>query len=187
MPRIILAAASAISLAAGCALYAETIQAAPVFHGPQGSVLQSNIQDVQFRFGGRRYCWYLAGWRGPGWYWCGYARRRGFGWGGGDGWQGWNSPGRRDNSFRPPMHGGRPGQSPAVVGPRRGAVVPGAVAPGAPSVGGVSATPPAAGRSGAVGPGPGVAGPGANIGGAGRGGGGGGSPGPGAPGGGGDR
>jgi hypothetical protein len=38
---------------------------------------------------GRRYCFYPDGWQGPGWYWCGYAWRRGFGFGGGLGWRGW--------------------------------------------------------------------------------------------------
>jgi len=28
-------------------------------------------------WGGRHYCWYGGGWRGPGFYWCGYAWRRG--------------------------------------------------------------------------------------------------------------
>ena len=33
-------------------------------------------------WGGRNYCWYGGGWHGPGFYWCGYAWRRGWGWGG---------------------------------------------------------------------------------------------------------
>jgi hypothetical protein len=47
------------------------------------------LQDAQFLWGGRNYCWYDGGWRGPGWYWCGYAYRRGLGWGGPVGWHGW--------------------------------------------------------------------------------------------------
>jgi hypothetical protein len=47
------------------------------------------IEQVQFRFGGREYCWYDEGWMGPGWYWCGYAYRVGFGWGGALGWNNW--------------------------------------------------------------------------------------------------
>ena len=47
------------------------------------------FDQVQYVWGGRRFCWYPGGWRGPGWYWCGYAWRRGFGWGGGYGWHGW--------------------------------------------------------------------------------------------------
>jgi hypothetical protein len=46
-------------------------------------------EDVQYFYGGRNYCWYPYGWNGPGWYWCGYAYRRGFGWGGGEGFRGW--------------------------------------------------------------------------------------------------
>jgi hypothetical protein len=46
-------------------------------------------EQVQFRFGAYDYCWYDDGWRGPGWYWCGYAHRVGFGWGGPFGWNNW--------------------------------------------------------------------------------------------------
>jgi len=48
------------------------------------------LEQVQFLYGGRNYCWYDGGWHGPGWYWCGYAWRRGWGWGGGWGWRGWH-------------------------------------------------------------------------------------------------
>jgi hypothetical protein len=48
------------------------------------------LEDVQlYVFGGRNFCWYDAGWEGPGYYWCGYSWRRGIGWGGGFGWNGW--------------------------------------------------------------------------------------------------
>jgi hypothetical protein len=48
------------------------------------------IEKAQvFVWQGRRYCWYDDGWHGPGFYWCGYARRHGLGWGGGSGWHGW--------------------------------------------------------------------------------------------------
>lgn len=47
------------------------------------------ITDAQYVWGGRRHCWYATGWQGPGWYWCGYAWRRGLGWGGPAGWRGW--------------------------------------------------------------------------------------------------
>ena len=50
------------------------------------------IQKVQFVYMGHRHCWYPAGWHGPGWYWCGYAYRRGLGWGGPAGWHGWRHP-----------------------------------------------------------------------------------------------
>lgn len=59
------------------------------------------IEQVQFRFGGREYCWYDDGWMGPGWYWCGYAYRTGFGWGGVLGWNNWRHEIRRDrDDFR---------------------------------------------------------------------------------------
>jgi hypothetical protein len=63
-------------------------------------------ETVQFTFRGHRYCWYNAGWRGPGWYRCGFQRRRGLGWGGALGWRGWRRPGGA--AFRPPRPG-RPG------------------------------------------------------------------------------
>jgi hypothetical protein len=44
---------------------------------------------LQAAWQGRRYCWYDDGWQGPGFYWCGYAKRHGLGWGGGAGWHGW--------------------------------------------------------------------------------------------------
>ena len=56
--------------------------------GPPPSVELAQFGLGGFLFGGRQYCWYDAGWRGPGWYWCGYAYRTGYGWGGGEGWQG---------------------------------------------------------------------------------------------------
>ena len=49
----------------------------------------ATLQQAQFLWGGRNYCWYDGGWRGPGYYWCGYAWRRGYGWGGPGGWHGW--------------------------------------------------------------------------------------------------
>lgn len=39
---------------------------------------------------GHRYCFYFAGWHGPGWYRCGFAFRRGLGWGGVYGWNDWS-------------------------------------------------------------------------------------------------
>ena len=54
-------------------------------------------EKAQFFYGKARYCWY-DGWRGPGWYQCGFGWRRGYGWGGPLGWQGWS---------RGPYGGGR--------------------------------------------------------------------------------
>jgi hypothetical protein len=47
---------------------------------------------------GADYCWYDNGWRGPGWYQCGYEFRVGFGWGGPWGWHGWRVA--RGDEFR---------------------------------------------------------------------------------------
>jgi hypothetical protein len=68
-------------------------RALPIGFLPTG--VPTNMEQVQFIFGGRNYCWYDYGWRGPGFYWCGYAMRRGLGWGGGAGWHGWHRGGHR--------------------------------------------------------------------------------------------
>ncbi len=88
--RLLLSSLTAAALA-GSAM-APVAQAAP-FAG-QSAVEQSAdglaaIEKTQYAWGGQNYCWYPDGWRGPGWYWCGYSWRRGFGWGGGYGWHGW--------------------------------------------------------------------------------------------------
>ena len=51
------------------------------------------IHQAQNVYGGRRYCYYETGWRGPGWYWCGYGSRVGVGDGGPVGWRGWGGGG----------------------------------------------------------------------------------------------
>jgi len=95
-------AAAAFSLVVGGAM-AGPANALPVdrLNSP---AIPGIAEPVQFFFGGRQYCWYNRGWHGPGFYWCGYAFRRGFGWGGPAGWRGWRHVG-------PPPH---------VRGPRRG-------------------------------------------------------------------
>src|SRR6476469_6989163 len=62
------------------------------------AAVPTNAEQVQFFYGGRDYCWYDDGWHGPGFYWCGYAWRRGFGWGGAVGWHGWRG-GHREGRF----------------------------------------------------------------------------------------
>jgi hypothetical protein len=58
--------------------------------GVRGALDELNIVDnVQYFYGGRRWCWYDDGWMGPGWYWCGRYLVPGIGWGGGLGWRGW--------------------------------------------------------------------------------------------------
>jgi len=54
---------------------------------------------------GHRYCFYFGGWHGPGWYRCGFAFRRGFGWGGVYGWNDW-SYGPYERRFHGSVHRG---------------------------------------------------------------------------------
>jgi hypothetical protein len=65
------------------------------------------LETVQYFWGGRNYCWYFDGWRGPGWYWCGYRFRRGYGWGGPEGWRGWGRGGGHYHGGG--VHGGHGG------------------------------------------------------------------------------
>jgi Chaperone of endosialidase len=52
------------------------------------------VENAQYVWNGRRYCWYENGWNGPGWYVCNYGPWvRGFWWGGGVGWHGWRHVG----------------------------------------------------------------------------------------------
>ena len=66
------------------------------------------LQNVQYIWGGRNYCWYDDAWNGPGYYWCGYAYRRGFGFGGILGWHGW---GRGGDGLAKAPGGAEPGRS----------------------------------------------------------------------------
>lgn len=56
-----------------------------------------------FVYEGARYCFYFDGWRGAGWYRCGYRLRTGLGWGGAYGWHGWRHAGWERRGHR---HGG---------------------------------------------------------------------------------
>ncbi|TMJ06442.1 MAG: hypothetical protein E6G97_00030 [Alphaproteobacteria bacterium] len=88
----------------------------------------SAVEKTQFVYLGRNYCWYPDGWHGPGFYWCGYAYRTGYGWGGPIGWRGWRGggPGFRVGAGRriggPGMRavGPRMGAGPRMGGPRMG-------------------------------------------------------------------
>ena len=91
MKKFGLAVVLAAALGAGTTLTV-TAQAAPAGLSSQlGAAADSlnMLEQTQYIYGGRRYCWYVHGWHGAGWYRCGYARRHGLGWGGGTGWQGW--------------------------------------------------------------------------------------------------
>jgi hypothetical protein len=71
--------------------------------------VEEALQRVDYFYNGRNYCWYYDGWQGPGWYWCGYAWRRGYGWGSPVwGWNNWAWRGPRYNrgpGFRHYGHG----------------------------------------------------------------------------------
>jgi hypothetical protein len=81
------------------------------------------VENAQFFFGGRNYCFYDNGWSGPGWYWCGYGARNGFGFGGGPGWNGWHRGGRGfggGGHFGGGRHFGGPGRPGGHMGGRMG-------------------------------------------------------------------
>ncbi len=67
------------------------------------AAVAAGVVAAPYFWGGHNYCWYDGGWQGPGWYWCGYADRRGFGWGGREGFRGWHRGG---------PHGGKGGPHP---------------------------------------------------------------------------
>ena len=104
MRQWIYAAATTLSLATFSAL--APAQALPV---QPGIAVPTDVLQSQFIYGGRNYCFYPNGWNGPGFYWCGYAFRRGLGWGGGRGWHGWDHR-------RPPHAHSRPGPRPHMGG-----------------------------------------------------------------------
>lgn len=84
-------AAAGAFIAAGV-MGASGAQAAPMSVDRLAGIDMSLKQDAQYFYEGRRYCFYPNGWRGPGYYWCGYNWRRGYGWGGPMGWRGWGAP-----------------------------------------------------------------------------------------------
>ncbi len=96
MRNWLLSGAAALILGVGALATSGAAQAAPMGIDPLVLAGQDmNLaQDAQYYAGGRQYCFYPNGWRGPGFYWCGYAWRRGYGWGGPHGWRGWGAPGR---------------------------------------------------------------------------------------------
>ncbi len=82
----------AFASALAAATFTSAAQAAPggfAAHLGTAAADLGMLENAQFFYGGRNYCFYLDGWHGPGWYWCGYAYRRGYGWGGPEGWHGW--------------------------------------------------------------------------------------------------
>jgi hypothetical protein len=125
--KLVLSLAAAAGMVAQLVLPAEAAMDVGAF-APRAALVESSpVEQAQFVWGGRNYCWYNSAWRGPGWYQCGFAWRRGFGWGGAAGWHGWRHPGfvhrpvHRPPVHRPPVLGrpstGRPSIARAATGP----------------------------------------------------------------------
>jgi hypothetical protein len=110
MRKILLTVAAAIGLmTTGSAI--NQANAMPLGNGVRDAADDLSVIDqVQYVWGGRRYCWYDDGWNGPGWYWCGRYLVPGLGWGGGVGWRGWGRGGFRGGfrggGFRGGFRGG---------------------------------------------------------------------------------
>jgi hypothetical protein len=108
--RLFKVGAAAVSVALSAvapATMAQVPSGGQLIFGVERADGQTGFTPVQYFLGGRQYCFYPGGWHGPGWYWCGYAYRRGFGWGGGAGWHGWRGGGFHGGGF----HGGPGGGS----------------------------------------------------------------------------
>jgi hypothetical protein len=88
MRRLGLALALAGAFVVGLA-FSNGAKAAPAMGLGVASEELNIVDQAQYVYGGRRHCWYNNGWKGPGWYQCGYAWRRGYGWGGPRGWNSW--------------------------------------------------------------------------------------------------
>ena len=112
-------------LAMGGVVSGGAAKAAPVLH-PNGAFVVDDAEIATYR--GVQYCWYDYGWSGPGWYQCGYAWRRGFGWGGPFGWHGW----RGGHHGHHHHHHPRP---PRPVHPHPAPGMPGGAQPGGPKGG----------------------------------------------------
>jgi hypothetical protein len=88
MRYLVYAVATTTALFAGGMLMSGRAEAAPL--APDGLRATADgfdiLENAQFRLRGGNYCWYEGGWQGPGFSWCGYGSRHGFGRGGGQGW-----------------------------------------------------------------------------------------------------
>jgi hypothetical protein len=62
--------------------------------------------DDEYTYNGDSYGWYDDGWDGPGWYIVGFEFRRGFGFGGREGWRGWKHHGSHSHHGGHDHHGG---------------------------------------------------------------------------------
>ena len=100
-----------VALASVFAFKADAMPLSGVDHAADGL---SAVAQTQYLYGGRNYCWYPDGWKGPGFYWCGYNTRVGYGYGGPVGWRGWRGG---------PVVVAPRGPRTVVVGPRGGVAV----------------------------------------------------------------
>lgn len=85
-----------LMLTATTALAAATqAQAMPLGGNGLNTAIDSvaTVDKAAFVYEGSRYCFYFNGWHGAGWYRCGFAFRRGLGWGGEYGWNSWRDSG----------------------------------------------------------------------------------------------
>ena len=97
MRMLLLAATAGVSLlGASIAAAGPTAGQSPqLIFGVDRAGEMPTLEPAQFIFRGQTFCWYDAGWQGPGFYLCGYSERRGYGWGGAAGWNGWQGRGGR--------------------------------------------------------------------------------------------
>ena len=82
---------AAAVLTAGATLFGSA-ESAPVNTASGLRAIIANLNMVEhahYVWAGKGYCWYEDGWNGGGWYLCGYASRKGHGWGGAQGWHDW--------------------------------------------------------------------------------------------------
>ncbi len=86
MKIAIVGAAAALTVLGAAAASAQAAGPLVVGVDHPGSAV---LEKAQYVYLGHDFCWYDSAWRGPGFYWCGYAWRNGFGWGGPSGWRGW--------------------------------------------------------------------------------------------------
>jgi hypothetical protein len=90
MRNVLIGAAAAAALLAPITAGAQPQGAPQLIFGVDRADQAPAATPVQFLYSGRQYCWYPGGWRGPGFYWCGYSGRQGMGWGGPVGWMGYS-------------------------------------------------------------------------------------------------
>jgi hypothetical protein len=111
LKHTIIAATAALATAGGASAgvtpaFAAADPSAQLITAVYNPAAPVTLEKTAWFWGGYNYCWYAGGWRGPGYYWCGYAWRRGFGWGGPIGWHGWGGGGWRGGGWRGGWHGG---------------------------------------------------------------------------------